>query len=643
MIQKLFLTLLKLNNLNKLIKKFFLSIVIISLFEFSYANNSNLDSLKSLLHHQKDTHRVRTLNSIAKLNMESDPKEGLKYSQEALILSKKLNYISGLNYARNIKGVCFDILGQYDSSLFYYQQALSMPLKGNEAFIGGVHSNIGLIYWNTDDYVRALNSFHKSVHILATTKNYAHLSNALNNTGLIYHDIKDYDKSNIYFKKAIQTGLENKDTISVMSTVLNLAINYFETKQENNGMKLLDTYDKYINQLDEYSQSEFLLTRAAAEINTQITTSTEIKLNKALALKEKIGHTLGEASVYISLSELYQKQKNYLKSNIYYYKALKYTDELKSLKKLQQVYDGLLNNYLELNNKDSIRKYSALYTQTIDSVFSEHRAKAFSKEQIAFKTFEKEKENLNLTIEKNKIQARNRLIVFSSIALLVAAGFTFWGILYRKKQKTLKEQQELVHQAVAETELMERERIARDLHDGVGQKLSVVKMQLSLKNADVKSASELLDDAIQDVRDVSHNLLPNDLTKGLIAALEAMCQQINLASRGLKIHLNTSPLVSKMFIDRQHTILIYRMVQELVNNAIKYSDAKNIHINMDCEENKLKLALSDDGKGFDPNQLETNLGIGIKNISERIAKLIGSIQLTSEIGKGTKYNITIPI
>ncbi len=81
----------------------------------------------------------------------------------------------------------------------------------------------------------------------------------------------------------------------------------------------------------------------------------------------------------------------------------------------------------------------------------------------------------------------------------------------------------------------------------------------------------------------------------------------------------------------------------MLHNAIKYAEAKNIYINMDCEKLLLKLDLSDDGKGFDVDSLTRNTGIGIQNISDRITQLIGSIQLSSKLGKGTQYHITIPL
>jgi len=121
------------------------------------------------------------------------------------------------------------------------------------------------------------------------------------------------------------------------------------------------------------------------------------------------------------------------------------------------------------------------------------------------------------------------------------------------------------------------------------------------------------------------------------------CEQINFSSTSLKVHLNITDAAINLQLDKQHTLLIYRMVQELVNNAMKYAQAKNIHINMDCEKNQLKLHLTDDGVGFDINALEKKDGLGIRSIKERVQQLIGTLQLTSNIGKGTQFNISIPV
>ena len=260
-----------------------------------------------------------------------------------------------------------------------------------------------------------------------------------------------------------------------------------------------------------------------------------------------------------------------------------------------------------------------------------------------YESEKKDKENLELIIENNKQKTKNQWVIFIGLVLTAFTSFSIWFMMYKRKQQLIKEQNAQLNEITLVTELQERERIARDLHDSVGQKLSVVKMQLSMKNADTQSASNLLDEAIQDVRNVSHNLMPTDLSKGLITAVENMSEQVNLSSNTLQLHLHITDAVRLLVINKQNSMIIYRMIQELLNNAIRYAQARNIHINMDCEKNLLKLNLTDDGVGFDVNSLEKKDGLGIKNIKDRVQQMSGNIQLESKNGKGTQYQISIPI
>lgn len=615
-------------------------LLLISFFGTLICHSQNTDSLIRLIRPSSfDTSQVRLLNDIAYAFMETDAEKGLSYANEAIFRARKIDDKAGLSNASNIKGVCFDVIGNYDSALFYYKQALnSSPVKSDESSLAGVYSNIGLVYWNLDNYPEALVYFHKAGSLVEKSGNTHFLAVILNNTGLIYHDIKDYPKSNAYFKKAIGVYQQDKDTLGSISTVINLAINYFETRRYAECEALFRSYTPYINRMDDFSRSEFLVNKATLEINTRLTATTEKDLDESLRLKKKIGHSLGVANVLIQFSEYYHLKGDLLKSNRYCYEALGLTEELKSLKKLGPVYDNLFFNYSLLNQKDSARKYRQLYTAVIDTMFAEARAKAFSREQVAFKTFEKEKENLGLLNENNRIRLKNQLIMFSALFLICLLALIFWFNARINKQKAIVRQKEITDQLIFETEQAERERIARDLHDSVGQKLSVVKMKLSMSNSD----TELLDQAIADVRAASHNLMPEELRKGLVNAIEEMAEQINYTQQDTKVTLLAGEELRKHVFPRQTELYVYRIVQEMLSNALKYAQAKHIQIRMDLEKHHLKLVFSDDGIGL-PGEAGKTAGIGLKNIRARIGQLRGSLYIDSAAGQGTGFTIDIPL
>ena len=341
----------------------------------------------------------------------------------------------------------------------------------------------------------------------------------------------------------------------------------------------------------------------------------------------------------VSLSEIYVQNGDYEL-------ALKKMKVAYGIFKEHDIKRELQNCYVQLSKlfkRKNDYKTAILYSDSANTISSQiDNLELNSKIELLQIEYETQKKDALIETQNQKIHEQEIIGIIIVLILLFSAS-SFYYIFKSKQSKQKFKQQQQLNEAILDTETNERERIAKDLHDSVGQKLSVVKMQLSIKNADTISASKLLDDAIQDVRNVSHNLMPADLSKGLIHAIENMSEQINLSSNTLKVHLQITDPVRSLVLSKQKGLFIYRMIQELLNNAIKYSQAKNIHISMDCEKNLLKLNLSDDGIGFDVVSNEKGNGLGIKNIKDRIQQMRGSIQLESKNGKGTQYQLSIPI
>lgn len=193
----------------------------------------------------------------------------------------------------------------------------------------------------------------------------------------------------------------------------------------------------------------------------------------------------------------------------------------------------------------------------------------------------------------------------------------------------------------------ERKRIVSDLHDELGPLISVVKFQVSnldttLKQdiEQIKKATIHLDDVLHRIRNICSELMPLVLTrKGLFTALSELINELN-SLIPIKIAFTYTP-VTLMPSTEMH---IYRMVQEIITNAIKHSAATEMHISINQENEKLVITVADNGKGFDPQRIfiESN-GLGLKNILGRAHVLKGNVFLESAPGKGTTYNIELPM
>jgi signal transduction histidine kinase len=218
-------------------------------------------------------------------------------------------------------------------------------------------------------------------------------------------------------------------------------------------------------------------------------------------------------------------------------------------------------------------------------------------------------------------------------------------------QAEIMKQQDNATKAVIEAEEKERKRIAGELHDGVGQMMSAAKMNLSAMKSNLAFASadqknnfekieSLIDESCLEVRTVSHNMMPNALLKeGLAAAVRTFIDKID--KHVIKINLYTEGLNER--IDSNIETVLYRVVQECVNNVIKHANASLLDISLIKDDDGISVTIEDDGKGFDTSGIAEFEGIGLKNIKSRIDFLKGTIEWNSAPGSGTLVAMHIPV
>jgi two-component system NarL family sensor kinase len=153
----------------------------------------------------------------------------------------------------------------------------------------------------------------------------------------------------------------------------------------------------------------------------------------------------------------------------------------------------------------------------------------------------------------------------------------------------------------------------------------------------VQNAEALIDQAITDLRNISHNLMPSALIRlGLVAALHDMASKIN-SGKQVKVVVESSGIENRLQEDFE--IALYRVVQEAVNNILKHAGASTIRINLSKEGESLKLDISDDGKGMPEHAMKNSKGIGWEDIRSRVSMFNGNMDLYSNPGTGTHINI----
>jgi two-component system NarL family sensor kinase len=295
----------------------------------------------------------------------------------------------------------------------------------------------------------------------------------------------------------------------------------------------------------------------------------------------------------------------------------------------------------------------SLYTNAQLNQIEELKAK-FENDKKEQKLALANKENALKDLE---LRRKNFLIAlgFGLVVLVILLGILLYNRYKIKKEAELfatrANQKEQTAKSVIDAEERERKRIAGDLHDGIGQMLSAAKMNLSALHEEIhfdreeqstffNRTQDIIDECCREVRTLSHQMMPNVLLKnGLSSAVREFVNKID--SPRLKVNLHTHGLNERL--EETIEIVLYRIIQECVNNVIKHSAANSLDIQIIKDETEISVTIEDNGKGFNMANQENFEGIGLKNIKTRVEYLNGSVNFDSSEGRGTHIHVEIPL
>jgi signal transduction histidine kinase len=436
-----------------------------------------------------------------------------------------------------------------------------------------------------------------------------------NNIASCYGDLKKYDSAKKFVLIGIDIAKKNDDLVA-----------------EANGLNILGTVYEQYKQYDE-----------------------ELKvLTQAKAIREKLGDPFFIVSDMATIAGLYSKTGQYQKGIEISNQALDIAKRNDIVIKLPLIYQALARNYEGAGNYAAAMNIYKQLSSMKDSMYANASPQALAEMRTKYETEKKER----MIHEQQSKLTRQKIVIGAGIALFILAsllGYTQYRRSQWKQEAKMRaavlKQQEEATKAVIEAEEAERQRIAKDLHDGVGQMMSAAKMNLSayesnvlFKNEEEKQSFEkiieLVDESCKEVRAVSHNMMPNALLKNSLAS--AIREFIDkLDHNKLQVHLYTEGLEERL--DANVETVLYRVIQECVNNVIKHAEANTLDISVIRETNEITATIEDNGKGFDTSDKETFDGIGLKNIRTRVEYLKGIVDFDSSPGKGTLVALHVPL
>jgi len=587
--------------------------------------------------------------------------EALETSRKMIYYSEQLRDPDMLARAFYHQGVVYGMMGETDSAIYLFRSSLS-HVKTDSVTLMASYLGLGNNFGQTGEYDSSLHYKLMAARIAELTGKEYNLVTIFYSIGITFEETGDAKGCEKYFRSGLEIAQKlqysdgiadgynklagvhfNRDALDSSLYYLDEARKLFKANGDTTGWSEL--YDYY--GLIYFRQKRYPEALSAFDSAIKVT---------------RISNTWPELmSNYRNKSSVYNELKDYPNAWRYLDSARMIAAEFGFRDDHQQILRAMgMVSYLSKDYKRSVEELDSAMNIK-DSLFSEEKVKAvleinqkYEKERDQARILSLEKESLKRKLQRN-------LILFNGSALIAAALF-FLMMLRHKLVKTkliskqkisrLEEEKKLLQaRNLVDGQEEERKRIAMELHDGLGVILSATKMQFStLDNAAsmepklMEKAIRLLEQASGEVRRISHNLMPGLLTKlGLYEAIDDLFESINETKLlGASVSFEGD---RDRRLPENTEIMLYRIIQELVNNTMKYAKASQIRLSLSTAHSPITINYSDNGTGFDPDEVMNSgkKSIGLKSIESRVGFLNGQMTLKSAPGKGVDYLFTIPV
>lgn len=554
------------------------------------------------------------------------------------------------------KGACLvhmgvSLLSPENAKAWYDTAQVYLQRSNNYLWNGYLHVNYGSVLNSKYSFESGIGYINKSIAYFELVKDTSQIAFAYSRISNAFHDFGNYEKGKEYALKGLKLIESKPETYAGRWwLLLALGINYDDNKEYADAIA---THEKALKVAlgNERRLASALNNLGNTYKKKGMLTEAEAYFKKSFVYAKKLQNNYQFASIYGNLGDLSRMQKKYSRARIQLDSCLYYSEKSTSPEKLKDAYEYNSYWYEETGDYKNSLHFKTQYMRLKDSLENVMKAGVIYDAQERYETEKKEEQNQALqtenqlrTIERNKAVSEKWITLTISIALIVllaTLAYLRYGI---KLNKIRRSEEQKMNQALFVGEQNERIRIARDLHDGVGQMLSLVKMNLSTldsQSAVTVKTITLVDKTIDEVRNVSHNLIPEELNFGIFPALENLAEKIN-ASGLTKMEVDIPVEIRTRKFEKQNELSIYRIVQEVVNNMVKHAGASLIGLSIHQLNNNLILSIKDNGRGMDVNAINNSTGIGWKNINARVNLLDGKIKVLSEKLTGTQIEITLP-
>lgn len=640
---------------------------------YAQATINSDSALKVIRSMKDDTSKIKTYYAYGDLWADANTDSARVYYRKAKQLASA---IGSLKFEADYYRYEIPLLnneGRYAEALQLCLDAQELlkkytPDKKELAFL---NNNLANEWQYLGDFNKAATHYFNALSIAKEMNNLKFQAIYINNLASLYEEMGDKEKLLQYAKEGKVIALEINDTGRLYNTSYNLTEAYLANEMTAQAFTELDYLEKIVKSLDDPEFTlDILILKADCSLKVKDDKNAAAYLLNVLQICSKNENTEYELAACKGLAEIYylsgdlKHAKQYVSEALAIARitgALKYQRDCLKIAADIEVKSGNLAKALEIRNE---------YNIVVDSLASDESKRNIQLLDVQYQSEKKQSQIAQLEKEKElqalSIKQKNTFNAMLGIGLLATSiiGFLFYRNAKRKQQlarqaveikdiriNELEQEKQLVAvTSILEGQEAERSRMARDLHDGLGGMLSGIKLNLSsmkgnmiIQETDAQlftKSIEQLDNAIAEMRRVAHNMMPEALLKfGLGEAIQDYCDGINESN---VVKMKYTQMGFHEPLDKSTEVILYRIIQELSNNAIKHAAAGNIFIQLIKHERGITLTVEDDGKGFDTTQLSALKGAGLQNVQSRVDYLKGSCEIQSMPGNGTSVTIEIP-
>jgi len=628
-----------------------------------------IDSLLQVAETATDSIRLRILNKVSFYYVFNNPEAAQALLKNGISESKNKKVPFSEAELTNTYGIYYDVSGKPDSAKYYFENALAISQQNDfKTITVMIINNLGMFNWNKGKYQEALDYFFQA---LAMNKNNTSDKGDgvyLNNIGLIYQEMGQPDRALEYHKKSLTNREKYGDKSAIAVSLNNIGLGYMVKKDYKQAE---DYFTKAVKMAEEANEKgkyfDVLNSLGRLYITTNKPNEAIPKLTAAFEGRNKLNiDRRANFSTIASLIEALNDQDRLAESSRFIALGNDLVEEFPDARNdASEFYQHASETYFRTNQPEIGAEFLERSIAIKEEIFSSENAAEIATLETKFKMAEKEislaTTRANLAETELKVKKRNN-IIYGSLGLALILGLL--GFLFYNQQK-LKNRQ-LKKEAALKTALTkietqnklqeQRLRISRDLHDNIGSQLtfiisSIDNLKFGLQEAKVQTKeklsyiSEFTSQTIYELRDTIWAMNKEEITfEDLQGRISNFINKAKIASEKTQFTFTVSEAAKKeTHFSSVEGMNVYRIIQEAVNNALKYADASSINVSITKSETLLKdklnlvLTIIDNGKGFDLARVEK--GNGFNSIQKRAKELHGKATIISSVGEGTSVTV----